>query len=144
MIAALFFDRVKLQDVYTDWRIVAGFALACLGAANWMIGLSRTQQYSQIINAASHVSLGTEYRSFDELDAGAGGAVLEPLTARQRQVSYATARMDFYHATFLMGRLLVLVGLLIGFWGFIAVIRTDTRRALRRASGPPPDAMRPG
>jgi len=40
---------MKLHDLYTDWRIVTGLALAVLGAGNWIIGLERTQQYSQII-----------------------------------------------------------------------------------------------
>ena len=34
--------------------------------------------------------------------------VLAPFTNAQRKVSYATARMDFYHATFLTGQALVL------------------------------------
>jgi hypothetical protein len=72
----------------------------------------------------------TDYRSFDELDEGA--AVLEPLTAEQRQASYATARMDFYHAAFLAGRVMVLLGLLVTLLGFIAVIQQDSRRAFRR------------
>src|SRR5258707_14204158 len=72
----------------------------------------------------------TDYRSFDELDEGA--AVLEPLTAQQRQASYATARMDFYHAAFLAGRVMVLLGLLVTLLGFIAVIQQDSRRAFRR------------
>jgi len=85
---------------------------------------------------------GSDYRSFDELDASAGGAVLEPLTARERAVSYATARMDFYHATFLTGQMLVLASLIIAFWGVIAVIQSDARRAMRGAiiGGPGPPA----
>ena len=128
---------MKVRDLYTDWRVVAGVALACLGAANWIIGLNRTQQYSQIIASAPNAAAGSDYRSFDELDASAGGAVLEPLTARERAVSYATARMDFYHATFLTGQVLVLVGLVVTFWGVIVVIQTDTRRAMHSAAGPP-------
>ncbi|HSU90467.1 MAG TPA: hypothetical protein VLI44_03390, partial [Sporolactobacillaceae bacterium] len=74
-----------------------------------------------------------DYYSFDELDAGAGGAVLEPLTAQQRKTSYATARMDFYHAAFLTGRVMVLLGLVCTLLGFISVIQQDSRRALRRS-----------
>jgi hypothetical protein len=125
---------MKLHDLYTDWRVVTGIALACLGAGNWIIGLNRTQQYSQIIASAPNAA-GSDYRSFDELDASAGGAVLEPLTANQRAVSYATARMDFYHATFLTGQMLVLVAMIVTFWGVIAVIQNDTRSALRSAAG---------
>lgn len=136
---------MKLHDLYTDWRIVTGIALVCLGAGNWIIGLNRTQEYNQIIASAPDAAAGTDYRSFDELDASAGGAVLEPLTARERAVSYATARMDFYHATFLTGQMLVLVGLIIAFWGVIAVIQNDARRAIRSVStgpGPPRGTMR--
>ena len=101
-----------------------------LGAANWIIGVERTQIYSRMIVAHQQPAAATDYRSFDELDEGA--AVLEPLTAEQRQASYATARMDFYHATFLTGYVLVLAGLLLTFLGFVALIRNDARQATAR------------
>jgi hypothetical protein len=124
---------MKLPDIYTDWKIVVGLGLIILGAANWGIGVERTQIYSRMIVAHQQPSAAaTDYRSFDELDAGAGGAVLEPLTAEQRQASYATARMDFYHAAFLAGRVMVLLGVLFTLLGFISVIQQDSRRAFRR------------
>src|SRR5258708_37525912 len=126
---------MKLPDVYTDWKIVIGFALVALGAGNWVIGLQRTQLYSRMVAARAHSAVATDYFSFDELDAGAGGAVLEPLTAQQRQASYATARMDFYHAPFLAGRVMVTLGLLGTLLGFIAVIQQDWRRAFGRRAG---------
>ena len=129
---------MKLPDVYTDWKIVVGLGLIMLGAANWIIGVERTQIYSRMIVAHQHpADAATDYRSFDELDAGAGGAVLEPLTAEQRQASYATARMDFYHAAFLAGRAMVLLGLLVTLLGFISVIQQDSRRAFRRPEDDP-------
>jgi len=124
---------VKLRDTYTDWRVTAGLALVLLGATNWVIGLSRTQMYSQIVASAREQDYATDIRSFDELDASAG-AVLEPFTNEERQVSFATARMDFYHATYLAGRVMVIGGLLLGFWGFIRVIQKDSRRAVRTLS----------
>jgi uncharacterized membrane protein len=123
---------MKLPDVYTDWKIVIGFALIVLGAANWVIGIERTQMYSRMVAARAHNSSATDYFSFDELDDGAGGAVLEPLNAQQRKASYATARMDFYHAAFLTGRVMVMLGLLCTLLGFISVIQQDSRRAFRR------------
>src|SRR4029077_3216692 len=123
---------MKLPDVYTDWKIVIGFALILLGTANWVIGIERTQMYSRMVAARAQPAAATDY-SFDELDAGAGGAVLEPLTAQQRKASYATARMDFYHAAFLTGRVMVLLGLLCTLLGFISVIQQDSRRAFRRS-----------
>jgi hypothetical protein len=123
---------MKLPDLYTDWKAVAGLALVILGAGNWFIGLNRTRQYSQMTAAAAHAAAATDYRSFDELDAGTGPAVIEPLTPRERQLSYTTARMDFYHATFLTGQVLVLVGVLLTLIGFISVIQRDARTGLRR------------
>ncbi len=123
---------MKLPDIYTDWKIVVGLGLVMLGAANWIIGVERTQIYSRMIVALQQPAAATAYRSFDELDAGAGGAVLAPLTAQQRQASYATARMDFYHAAFLAGRVMVLLGLIVTLLGFFSVIQQDSRRAFRR------------
>jgi hypothetical protein len=141
--AVVFTFEMKLPDIYTDWRIVAGLALMILGAGNWIIGFHRTQQYSEMIAASAHSATGNDYRSFDELDAGTGVAVLEPLTSERRKVSYATARMDFYHATFITGQVMVVIGLMVSLWGFIAVIQSDTRNALRRAAlGPPPEGRR--
>jgi hypothetical protein len=123
---------VKIRDAYTDWRVTAGLALVLLGATNWAVGLSRTQTYSQIVATARERDYATDIRSFDELDATAG-AVLEPFTNEERQVSFATARMDFYHATYLAGRVMAIGGLLLAFWGFIRVIQKDSRRAVLRA-----------
>jgi hypothetical protein len=120
---------MKFPDVYRDWRVVLGIALILLGTGNWLVGRLKTQQYSQILAhqpGADEVS-----RSFDELD-GDVNAVLEPLSAEQRRVSYATARMDFYHATFLTGYALVMAGLLLTFAGFLVLIRCDARRASGR------------
>jgi uncharacterized membrane protein len=131
---------MKLPDIYTDWKIVIGLGLIMLGAANWIIGVERTQIYSRIILAHQQPSTAaTDYRSFDELDDNAGGAaVLAPITAQQQQASYATARMDFYHAAFLAGRVMVLVGLLVTLLGFFSVIQNDSRRAVRRSEGDAP------
>jgi hypothetical protein len=126
---------MKLPDIYTDWKIVIGVALIALGAANWVIGIERTQIYSRMVAARAHPATATDYSSFDELEADAGGAVLAPLTAQQRQASYATARMDFYHAAFLTGRAMVVLGLLCTLLGFISVIQQDSRRAFRRPEG---------
>ncbi|HEY6417735.1 MAG TPA: hypothetical protein VIX59_01930 [Candidatus Binataceae bacterium] len=125
---------MKLPDLYGDWRFVSGVALLVLGASNWMVGFERTHQYSQIVATASHSPPPTDFRSFDELDNASDAAVLDPLTAEERQVSYATARMDFYHATFLTGQVMVIAGLLLWLWGMIAVIQSDARRALRRSA----------
>jgi uncharacterized membrane protein len=126
---------MKLPDIYTDWKIVIGLGLIMLGSINWIVGGQRTQLYSRLIIAHQQPSAAasTDYRSFDELDDNAGdAAVLEPITAEQRQASYATARMDFYHAAFLAGRVMVLLGVLLTFLGFISVIQQDSRRAYRR------------
>jgi len=127
---------MKIPDLYTDWKIVVGLALIMLGAGNWVIGLGRTQLYSRMIATRANVGAATDNRSFDELEAGAGGAVLAPFSERERQTSYATARMDFYHAAFLAGRVMVLVGVILTLIGFIGVIQRDSRRAFKRPREP--------
>ncbi len=117
--------------MYRNWRVVLGIALILLGTGNWLVGRLKTEQYSELIRSEISANADQAYRSFDELDSGAI-AVLEPLTAQQRRVSYATARMDFYHATFLTGYVLVLAGLLLTFLGFLGLIRNDARRAAAR------------
>ena len=127
---------MKLPDLYRDWRTMSGVALVLLGAGNWIVGLSRTEQYSRIIAKASdRTAIEEVYRSFDELDARTDAAVLEPLAAEQRKVSYATARMDFYHATFLTGQALVIAGLALTFLGVIRVIRADALLAIASRKG---------
>ncbi|MBF6571413.1 MAG: hypothetical protein IVW54_21360 [Candidatus Binataceae bacterium] len=122
---------MKLPDIYGDWRIMAGIVLLLLGSVNWIIGLERTREYSRIIaDAAAAPIPNNAYRSFDELEPD--NAVLEPFTAEQRRVSYATARMDYYHATFLTGEALMSIGLLSMLAGFITIIQRDARRAIRR------------
>ncbi len=120
---------MKLPDVYHDWRVMLGLALMLVGAGNWIVGRVRTEQYSRMIAAESDTSADQAYRSFDELD-GSSNAVLEPFTEEQRRVSYATARMDFYHATFLTGYALIVAGLALTFAGFVGLIRRDARRTL--------------
>jgi len=57
-------------------------------------------------------------------------------------VSYATARMDFYHVTFLTGQAMTIVGLVLTLIGFINVIQRDTRRSIRRIADDPPLRIR--
>ncbi len=121
---------MKLPDIYTDWRIIAGLALIALGAANWTVGLNKTRHASQMIALAKNVAPGSDYKSFDELDST--GEVLKRFSDEEERVSYATARMDFYHVTFLTGQALVIAGLFVTMIGFITAIQRDTRRSLRR------------
>ncbi|MBF6560924.1 MAG: hypothetical protein IVW56_11575 [Candidatus Binataceae bacterium] len=122
---------MKIPDVYRDWRIMFGLALIVLGASNWVVGWQKTQQYSQILAAADTPKADPNDRGFEELGAGTGD-VLEPFTSEERRVSYATARMDFYHTTFLIGQVLAVLGVVWTFFGFLSVIRNDARRALHR------------
>jgi hypothetical protein len=124
---------MKMPDIYHNWSAMLGIALILLGSGNWLVGRFNTERYSELIRSAGRTVPDQAYRSFDELDADAK-AVLAPLTAEQRRVSYATARMDFYHATFLTGYVLVLAGLLLTFLGFLDVIRNDARRATARVT----------
>ncbi len=132
---------MKLPDIYHDWRVMAGLALIMLGAGNWAVGLKKTEESMLIIAGASDVGPSSDFRSFDELDASGGGAVLRPLMEKEVRVSYATARMDFYHVMYLMGQGMAAAGVGLMLFGFMAIIQRDARRALRRFSqtgtGPP-------
>jgi hypothetical protein len=120
---------MKLADVSREWRVMLGLGLVLIGVANWLVGRQRTRQYSGIVAAQPDTSAANEsYRSFEELDNGID-AVLEPFTEEQRRVSYATARMDFYHATFMTGYAMVIGGLIVTFLGFLGLIRRDASRA---------------
>jgi hypothetical protein len=123
--------QMKMPDIYHSRSAMVGIALILLGSGNWLVGRLNTQRYGELIGNSGAVSSDQASVGFDELDAGAA-AVLAPLTAEQRRVSYATARMDFYHATFLTGYILVLAGLLLTFLGFLRLIRNDARRAAAR------------
>ncbi len=133
---------MKLDDLSHDWRVLLGLALIVLGAGNWAVGRHRTRQYSSLLAAEPISAADQSYRSFDELDSSAS-AVLEPFTSEQRRVSYTMARMDFYHAAFLTGEVMIVAGLLVTCIGFLALIRRDAARAHSRISvrtlghGPP-------
>jgi hypothetical protein len=118
---------MKANDVSRDWRIILGLALILLGVGNWIVGQHKVHEYSSLINSQPDSATDDSYRSFDELDSSAT-AVLEPFTAEQRRVSYAMARMDFYHAAFLTGYAMVIGGLIVTFFGFITLIRRDASR----------------
>src|SRR6516225_813511 len=122
---------MKMPDMYHNWRVMLGVALILLGSSNWLVGRLNTEHYGELIRSEGSSTPDQAYRSFDELDAGAV-AVLAPLTTERRRVSYATARMDFYHATFLTGYVLVLAGLLLTLHGFVGLIRNDARRTAAR------------
>jgi len=122
---------MKIPDLYHNWRVMLGIALILLGSGNWLVGRLKTEQYDELIRSETNATSDQAYRAFDELDAGAV-AVLAPLTAEQRRMSYATARMDFYHATFLTGYALVIAGLVFTFLGFLGLIGNDARRAASR------------
>ncbi len=125
---------MKIPDVYHNWRVMLGVALILLGIGNWLVGRFNTERYSRLIRRENSTAPDQAYRSFDELDAGSV-AVLAPLTDKQRRASYATARMDFYHATFLTGYVLVVAGLLLTFRGFVGLIRNDARQTAARITG---------
>ncbi|HLW71992.1 MAG TPA: hypothetical protein VKS22_15370 [Candidatus Binataceae bacterium] len=119
---------MKVADVSRDWMVALGLGLVLIGVANWLVGRHRTRQYDSIVATQPDPAANDSYRSFDEL-AGAVDAVLQPFTEEQRRVSYATARMDFYHATYVTGYGLVIVGLIVTFLGFVRLIRRDAQRA---------------
>jgi flagellar biogenesis protein FliO len=133
---------MKPADVSHDWIVALGLGLALIGVANWLVGRQRTRQYDSIVAAQPVAAANDSYRSFDELGGGAD-AVLKSLTEEQRRVSYASARMDFYHATYMTGYGLVIGGLIVTFLGFLRLIRRDARQATGRAAirvigqGPP-------
>jgi|ERR1700722_17445160 hypothetical protein len=124
---------MKIPDVYRDWRIMFGLALMLLGTGNWIVGWEKTQLYGQLIASGARAHADSSAPGFDELGANAGD-VLQPFTTPEREVSYARARMDFYHATYLTGRILTVTGLIVMLLGFLSVIRRDARRTVRRVT----------
>lgn len=124
---------VKPPDLYADGWLIGGLILMLLGAGNWLVGLTKTEQYSRTLARASAGGFDQSYLSFDELDDRSDSAVLAPLTRQERNVSYANARMDFYHATFLTGQILFALGLLVAMIGFIGAVRRDAGRSMRSA-----------
>ena len=124
---------MKIPDVYRDLRIMFGLALMLHGAGNWVVGWQKTQLYGQLIASGARHRADATAPGFDELEAGAGD-VLRPFTTPERQVSYARARMDFYHATFLTGQVITVTGLIVMLLGFLSIIRRDARHTMRRVA----------
>ena len=135
---------MKLLEITRDWRVDLGLALILIGVANWMVGRIRTREYSVIVAEQPIKPADQSYRSFDELDPnGDADDVLAPFSDAQQRAYYATARMDFYHATFMTGYFLVIIGLIVTFFGFRSLIHHDASRASRHLNiralgqGPP-------
>lgn len=124
---------MKPPDLYSDGWLIGGLVLMLLGAGNWLVGLTKTEQYSRTMARASEGRFDQSYLSFNELDDRQDSAVLAPLTRQERDVSYANARMDFYHATFLTGQFLFALGLLVAMIALIRAIRRDAMRPMRSA-----------
>jgi len=127
---------MKIPEVYRDWRIMFGLALMLLGAGNWVVGWQITQLYGQLIASGARHRTDATAPGFDELEAAGAGDVLKPFTTPEREVSYARARMDFYHATFLTGQVITVTGLIVMLLGFLSIIRRDARRTVRRVAVP--------
>jgi len=127
---------MKIPEVYRDWRIMFGLALMLLGAGNWVVGWQKTQLYGQLIASGARHRTDATAPGFDELEAAGAGDVLKPFTTPEREVSYARARMDFYHATFLTGQVITVTGLIVMLLGFLSIIRRDARRTVCRVAVP--------
>ena len=108
---------MNLADLYRDWRIMGGMALPMLGIGNWALGLS---QHPQIYGQKSQSDGRAARRTLPQLRrtrrSDHDQAVLAPFIAEQREVSFARARMDFYHATFHDRALLGFLGLVLSSW----------------------------
>lgn len=127
---------MKLPDVYGNWRVVAALVMMLLGVGNWLVGLNGTTQYRRKLELLRVRPATEQYRNFDELDARSDDAVLAPLIQNQRNVSYAAAQMDFYHAVYLTGRMLFGAGVIVGLLACLAAIRQDTRRSVAQRLNP--------
>lgn len=127
---------MKLPDVYGNWRVVAALVMMLLGVGNWLVGLNGTTQYRRKLELLRIRPATEQYRNFDELDARSDDAVLAPLIQNQRNVSYAAAQMDFYHAVYLTGRMLFGAGVIVGLLVCLAAIRQDTRRSVAQRLNP--------
>jgi hypothetical protein len=129
--AAVSSEAMKPAQILREWRVGLGLAMVVIGAANWSVGRHRAREYSSILATQPADTADQAYRSFEELGAGAAD-VLEPFTDEQRRVSYAMARMDFYHAAFLSGEVLVISGAVMACLGFLGIIRRDAFDATAR------------
>jgi hypothetical protein len=127
---------MRLAEIYGDWRVVTALVMMLLGIGNWLVGLNGTTQYRRKLELLQIRPASEQYRNFDELDARSDDAVLAPLIQNQRNVSYAAAQMDFYHAVYLTGRMLFAAGVILGLLACLAAIRHDTRRAVTQRLNP--------
>ena len=121
-------QRMKLPDVYSDWRVVFGLRPAdSAGIGNWVVGWEKAQFHAQLAATESKGDGHSEpsYRSFDELAGDPGGALSRrsPLKSARSQ-SLAPAWIS-YHATFPNRLHPALLGLLFSCIGFLGLIRND-------------------
>ena len=57
------FGLMKPVDVSREWRVVLGLAMVVIGAANWLVGRERTEQYNGYVAAVPDNAAEQSYRS---------------------------------------------------------------------------------
>ena len=110
--------------LHKNWLLVAGIALTVLGAGNWFFGTVRALPYQDYLaeNPGPRRAAGS-----------LKAALLEPPDEERERRDIAYAKLDFYGLVESGGRIMIVVGVLLGALGW-------TRRTRRRVLG---DAREP-
>lgn len=114
--------------LHKNWLLVAGIALTVLGVGNWFFGTVRALPYQEYL---------AENPGPRRVPGSLKAALLEPPDEERERRDIAYAKLDFYGLVESGGRIMIVVGVLIGTLGWTWRTR---RRALTDSRGPHPRA----
>lgn len=110
---------------HKDWLLVAGLALGVLGAGNWFFGAVRSVPYNEFL---------VEHPGPRSTEGSLKAELLEPPDEERERRDIAYAKLDFYGLVESGGRIMLVLGTLIGSVGWVRRLRATSPPALAARS----------
>jgi hypothetical protein len=126
---------MKLREVYSSYLLATAFLLMFLGVGNWIVGVTQIARYEGMERIVKPTGLEDSYRNFQELDQQKNEGVLRRINEDREKYNAVRLKLDFYNIVLSGGRLLFLVGLVLGLMAAIRALRQDPFAKLHKLSG---------
>jgi hypothetical protein len=119
---------MKLRDAYSNSVFVAGVVCLLLGIGNWLVGSMETLKYQSLLYKTARTGLEDSYRNFQELDQQKNEEALRRINDNREKFNAARVKLNFFYVVLIGGRILFLLGLLLGLGSLIRLIRTEAQK----------------